>query len=51
MPFKSKAQRRWMFANHPRMAERWQADTPKNAPLPERKKGSAYRRQAQRSKR
>lgn len=29
MPFKSDAQRRWMYANHPAMAKRWQAETPK----------------------
>lgn len=34
MPFKSKAQRRWMYANHPEMAKHWEADTPKNAKLP-----------------
>lgn len=29
MPFKSKAQERWMRANHPDMAERWSAHTSK----------------------
>lgn len=34
MPFKSEAQKRWMYANHPEMAKRWQRDTPKDAHLP-----------------
>lgn len=28
MPFKSEAQKKWMFANKPEMAKRWQAETP-----------------------
>jgi len=36
VPFKSQAQRRWMYANEPAMAERWQAHTPKGARLPEK---------------
>jgi hypothetical protein len=39
MPFKSKAQQRWMFANKPSMAERWADHTPDIKALPE-KKGS-----------
>jgi hypothetical protein len=35
MPFKSKAQRGWMFANEPAMAKRWAAHTPKGKKLPE----------------
>lgn len=27
MPFRSKAQMRWMFANHPKMAKQWAKDT------------------------
>lgn len=34
MPFKSNAQRKWMHANHPLMAKRWDAETPKTK-LPE----------------
>lgn len=34
MPFKSRAQEKWMFANHPRMARRWAAHTPKGKKLP-----------------
>lgn len=35
MPFKSDAQRRWMFSQHPAMAKRWAKETPKGN-LPER---------------
>lgn len=35
MPFQSKAQERWMWANHPDMAKRWAKETPKGS-LPER---------------
>jgi len=36
MPFKSDAQRRWMYANEPEMAKRWEEHTPKGKDLPER---------------
>jgi hypothetical protein len=36
MPFVSEVQRKWMYANHPKMAKRWQAHTPKGK-LPKRK--------------
>lgn len=36
MPFKSKAQMRWMFANDPEMADRWAEHTPDMSDLPER---------------
>jgi hypothetical protein len=36
MPFKSIAQERWMFANHPEMAKQWAADTPDQSALPSR---------------
>jgi len=36
VPFKSQAQRRWMYAKHPAMARRWQAHTPKGKKLPKR---------------
>lgn len=29
MPFKSEAQKRWMYANKPEMAKEWEAETPK----------------------
>jgi hypothetical protein len=35
MPFKSNAQRRWMYANHPEMAKEWSEHTPKEKKLPE----------------
>jgi len=28
MPFKSQAQRKFMFAKHPKMAKRWAKETP-----------------------
>lgn len=36
MPFKSEAQRRWMFARKPKMAKRWAKHTPKGKKLPEK---------------
>ena len=36
MPFRSSAQRRWMFWKHPKMAKRWAKKTPKGKKLPER---------------
>ncbi len=38
MPFKSKAQRRWMYANKPKMAKEWQKETSSKKKLPKRKK-------------
>jgi len=35
MPFVSKAQRRWMYANKPGMAQKWEDHTPNGAKLPE----------------
>lgn len=29
MPFKSRKQRKWMHANEPKMAEKWEKETPK----------------------
>jgi len=34
MPFKSEAQKGWMYANHPQMARQWQEHTPKGTKLP-----------------
>lgn len=44
MPFKSLAQKRYLFATHPDMALRWAKETPKNAHLPQhvRKKKKKY---------
>jgi len=36
MPYKSDAQRRFMHAQHPAIAKRWDAHTPKGKDLPER---------------
>lgn len=38
MPFKSKAQRRLMYAKDPEMAKVWEAHTPKGKKLPEKVK-------------
>ena len=35
MPFKSNAQRKWMYANEPEIAKKWSEHTPKGAKLPE----------------
>lgn len=35
MPFKSKAERGFLYANHPDIAARFQAETPKGAKLPQ----------------
>ena len=38
MPFKSEAQRRYLYANEPKVAKRYSKETPRNAKLPERAK-------------
>jgi hypothetical protein len=38
MPFQSKAQRAFMYANHPAIAKRWSAEYPNQGALPDRKK-------------
>lgn len=35
MPFKSRAQQKWMFSQKPEMAKRWAAETPSFKSLPE----------------
>ena len=40
MPFKSDAQRRYLFARHPKVAAEFAAKTPTGAKLPERVKKS-----------
>lgn len=42
MPFKSKAQQRWMFSQHPKMAKRWAKETPDIKSLPEHKSKKKY---------
>ena len=34
MPFRSIAQRKWMYSNHPEMAKEWESKTPSTANLP-----------------
>ncbi len=36
MPFKSKAQKAYLFSEHPKIAKKWAAHTPKNKKLPAR---------------
>jgi hypothetical protein len=38
MPFVSKAQRKWMYANKPEMAKKWEKHTPKDKKLPKKQK-------------
>lgn len=38
MPFKSKAQMRYMWSQHPEMAKEWAEHTPSIQKLPEKKK-------------
>jgi hypothetical protein len=38
MPFKSQSQRKWMYANDPKMAEKWEEHTPKGKKLPKKVK-------------
>lgn len=44
MPFKSKAQRRFMYARHPELAEEFEAATPKGKKLPEKVKSKKKKR-------
>lgn len=46
MPFKSKKQMRWMFANEPAMARRWAKETPNEKALP----ASASRKTAKKAR-
>ncbi len=48
MPYKSKAQQRFMHAQHPEIAKRWDSETSNFKKLPEKKKFSkgAVRRAA-----
>ena len=38
MPFKSKAQKKWMYKNKPKMAKSWAKKTSKGKKLPKRAK-------------
>lgn len=44
MPFKSKAQEKWMWANHPKMARQWEEHTPKSKSLPDKLKKKPAKR-------
>lgn len=46
MPFKSQAQRKWMYANDPKMAEEWEEHTPKGKKLPRKVKKSGKKGKA-----
>lgn len=35
MPFRSEAQKRYLYAKEPAIAERWQKETPEGTKLPE----------------
>lgn len=37
MPFKSEAQRRFMYAKHPKIAKRWSKEYPNQGKLPKKK--------------
>ncbi len=37
MPFQSQAQRRFMYARHPKIADRWSKEYPNQKNLPEKK--------------
>lgn len=45
MPFKSEAQRRYLYKNHPEIAAQFEAETPKDAKLPEHVADAAKLRQ------
>ena len=46
MPFKSKAQQKWMFANDPKMAKKWAKHTPNIKALPEKVKKKKFNAKA-----
>jgi len=46
MPFKSEKQRKWMYANDPEMAKKWEKDTPKGKKLPQKKSKANEAKQA-----
>jgi hypothetical protein len=48
MPFRSQAQRRFMYATDPAMAARWEKETPKGKALP--KKAKAKKKPAKRTR-
>jgi len=51
MPFRSEKQRRFMYAKHPEIAEKWSAEYPNQGKLPKRASNKAgFRRNALLSK-
>jgi hypothetical protein len=46
MPMRSKAQRAYLHAKHPEIAKRFEAETPKNAKLPEHAKTMMRKRKS-----
>ena len=52
MPFKSKAQRKYLHAKKPKMAKKWEKKTAKGAKLPKKvkRKGSAKKARSKRGK-
>lgn len=44
MPFKSKAQEKWMWSTHPKMARQWEEHTPKGKELPAKLKPRANKK-------
>lgn len=48
MPFKSQAQRKWMYANKPKMAKKWEKHTPKGKKLPKKVKKKKKKKKTRR---
>lgn len=44
MPFKSKAQRAYMYSRHPKLAKEFESKTPKGAVLPKRVGKRAFKK-------
>jgi hypothetical protein len=51
MPFKSQAQRRYMYSQHPEMAKEFESATPKGEHLPEHVKKGTRRKKRSRAHR
>jgi len=49
MPFKSKSQQRWMYANEPEMAKKWSDHTPSHKSLPEKAKKKKKRKEEEKT--
>ena len=44
MPFKSQSQRKWMYSNDPKMAEKWEGETPRGKKLPNKVKKTTVKK-------